>query len=137
MKTLEESIAVFDPKDLRVAVSVYKCLTRNGFEMAALVDHLEKIKESNKALQRAGVIDQERRVKEAKKAWEAIALPCPNCKAPLLLKHICKKKGPENLKGWTCLWYCENGDCTYEKYTCENAAEEVKKLMEGRKKNGN
>ncbi|KKL81046.1 hypothetical protein LCGC14_1998710, partial [marine sediment metagenome] len=73
---------------------------------------------------------------KVKKEWSAIALPCPNCKAPLFLKHICKKKGPENIHGYTCLWYCEKGDCVYEKYTYENATEEIKKLKERRIKNG-
>ncbi len=133
MKTLEESLAVFDPKDLRIAVSVYKCLTRNGFKSSDLVEHFDVVKRKEESLQKISAAD----VKKGLEDWKAIALPCPNCGAPLFLKHICKKKGPENLKGWTCLWYCENGDCTYEKYTYENAAEEVKKLMKGRKKNGN
>lgn len=133
LKTLEGIIAVFDSKVLQSAVSVYSCLIRNGFGIADLIDHLKKIKERNDTLQRAGVIDRKRRAKKARKAWEAIALPCPECTAPLFVKHICKKKGPENVHGYTCLWFCENGDCTYEKYTYENAGEETKKLMEGRK----
>ena len=100
MKSLKESIAVFDPKDLRVAVSIYKCLARNGFEMAALVDHLEKIKASNKTLQRAGVIDQERRAKEAKREWAEIAPRCPDCGAPLAPPNaLCGKEKPSNKEG--------------------------------------
>ncbi|HEC62292.1 MAG TPA: hypothetical protein ENI27_08570 [bacterium] len=137
MKSLKESIAVFDPKDLRVAVSIYKCLARNGFKSSDLVEHFDEAKRKEEILQKISAADTKKRLEEGRKAWEAIASPCPNCGAPLFLKHICKKKGPENVKGYTCLWHCEHGDCTYEKYTYENAGEEVKKLMKGRKKNGN
>lgn len=129
-KTLEQTVAAFDEKAIRSAISVYSCLKRHGYE----ISDLEKW---NRSLQNEQVRYEELRKKEVerrRKEWESIAPLCPKCGKYLSPpKHVCKKKGPENLKGWTCLWYCENGDCVYERYTYEEAREEMNKLIEGRK----
>ncbi len=131
MKTLEQVISVFDPKDIRSATSIYNCLSRNGFTVLDLSLYLGKEKEKN----RLAVVEWEQRVMETEERWKKAAPLCPDCVGSLNPpRHICKKKGPENIKGWTCLWYCTNGDCTYEKYTYENAGEEMKKLMENGRK---
>ncbi len=94
--------------------------------MEDLNEHLEKTRRELKER-------QEETVKQSREWWESIAPLCPECGKYLNPpKHICKKKGPENIFGYTCLWHCENGDCIYEKYTYQNAQEEMKKLIERR-----
>lgn len=127
LKTLEQALAVFDPKTLRSTVSVCNALKRHGYKIEDLEDHFNKIKEEEEK----GKAEWEAEIERQEKMWEDAAPLCPTC--GLFLnppKHICKKKGPENTFGYTCLWYCENGDCVYEKYTFENAGEEMKRLME-------
>jgi len=132
MKTLEETIAVFDLKSLRATVSVYKCLLRNGYTITDLVEYFDKL--ITQTVENRAKFEEE--VRKGREQWAAVAPPCPKCSAPLFLKRICKKQGPENIHGWTCLWYCEHGDCIYERYTYENATDEIKKIKERSKKNG-
>ncbi len=122
---------IFDPKTLRSAVSVYNNLKRHGHRIEDLEDYFKKVRKAEELSQEEWKVEAEKQIRE----WQAIAPLCPTCGGFLNPpKHICKKKGKENTKGWTCLWYCTNGDCTYEHYTYENAGEEMKKLMEkGRK----
>ena len=132
MKTLEQALAAFDPKTLRSAVSVCNALKLHGYEIEDLEDYFKEVRKAEELSQEEWKIEVERQMKE----WQDVAPLCPTCGGFLNPpRHICKRKGPENLFGYTCLWHCENGDCIYERYTFEDAGEELEKLMKkkGRK----
>jgi len=122
---------------LEEAVGIYKHLLGYGYSMADLEQYLVSFREKE---QKGIEIERkklERMRKEWLRAWEIIAPLCPICGGFLNQpRHICKKKGLENVLGYTCLWHCENGDCIYEHYTYEDAGEELKKLMEKGKEEG-
>ncbi|KKN24920.1 hypothetical protein LCGC14_0890100 [marine sediment metagenome] len=127
LRTLESVVEVFGDKSLRTYLKIYSYLTRHGLKTSDLIDHYDRIEEQTEVDVGKGKIELE----EMRKAWEAVVPLCPSCGGYLNPpRHICKKKGPENVKGYTCLWHCEKGDCIYEKYTYENAGEEMKRLME-------
>jgi len=70
-----------------------------------------------------------------KREWEAVAPLCPDCGFPLIPPRLIRRrKGPGNIHGWTCHWFCSSETCLYEKYTHEDAREEMKKIMERRMK---
>ncbi len=127
---MEKILQAFRWARLQEAVGIYYHLLDHGFSMEDLALYL---KEGNNKLETMRAEDKGR-AEEARKRWCEVAPTCPKCKGCLSLKHICKKKGPGNREGWTCLWFCESGNCIYEKYTYEDAGEEMKRLMErGRK----
>ncbi len=127
---MEEILQAFRWARLDEAVGIYNLLLTHNLTMNDLELYL---KEGNKRI-REEKAKHKVRMEERRKLWEDIAPFCPECGGFLNRpKFICKKKGPANREGWTCLWYCENGDCIYEKYTYEDAGEEMKRLTEGRK----
>jgi len=129
---IETVLQAFSLPRLEETVTIYNHLLRHGQGMDDLVCYLDERKRKIKDEQ-----EKDKRLsEEIRKKWEANAPLCPSCGGPVNPpKHICKKQGPENVKGWTCLWYCVSGDCTFEKYTYEDAAEELKKIMERRQDN--
>lgn len=132
----EGVIQCFRVARLEEAVTIYQHLLKHGYTMDHLSKYLVEFRKEQEKLREEFQKEREKRRKEWVKEWEAIAPKCPNCGLYLNPpKHICKKKGPENVKGYTCLWFCTNGDCTYEKYTYDNANEEMKQLMERRMEN--
>lgn len=134
---IADHIQAFSLTQLHSAMTLYLHLKANGFTIEDLADYIKGV-EGKRIENRAKFIEKvQREVLKKIKEWKAVAPICPKCKGHLNRpKHICKKKGPENIKGYTCLWYCENGNCIYENYTYENAEEEINKLMKGRRKNG-
>ncbi len=131
---MEKVLQVFSGTSLREAVTIYNHLKLHDLTMDDLTQYVIEIAREERGHRKAAEETVKRIEEEGRREWSKIAPSCPKCEASLFLKRICKKKGPENINGWTCLWYCENGDCTYEKYTHENAGEEMEKLKErGRK----
>ncbi len=139
MKTLEQAIAAFDEKTLSSAICVYDTLVGYGYTMEMLKARNKGIAKEQERLVLKGkkvVEDERRKAEEQWKEWTKIAPTCPDCGSPLNPpRHISKRKGPENIYGWTCHWFCSNEDCLYEKYTYEDARREFAHLMDKLPKN--
>lgn len=61
---------------------------------------------------------------------------CPKCNRPMMLRHICKPQGRENLYGYRSVWECINENCYYERYSKLNVKQQVRRLKPKQKPKG-
>ena len=129
---IEHILQGFTFGTIQDALTVCKVLSSSGYSFNDLKNYV-----SNKIEDRENSARKIRADAYAlRDAWREGAPECPVCRSPLMPpQHICKDKGPENLFGWTCLWYCDAEGCIYEKYTHETAIDEYKNVIERRQNN--
>ena len=136
-KSLEQSVAAYDDKSLRSAVRICNSLEQNGFTIKDIESYFNEIREEDEKGRKA----QEAELERQRKMWEDVAPLCPDCGEILPPpRKLCGKEKDSNKNGWSCQWYCgkgwkediPSGICGWEKYTYQNAQEEMNKLMERR-----
>ena len=142
MSLIEKAVEVFSGTKLRESVTIYNHLRLHGLTMGDLAQYIELGAKTEREHRKKIEAEDKRREEKARKEWSEIAPACPECGAPLAPPNtLCGKGHPSNKKGWSCKWYCitgwdedePSGICGWEKYTHENAADEIKKLKERKK----
>jgi len=124
---IQRKLAVFDFGRLQELLTLFDVLEREGLE-------LEDVKDFIASSIAAQVAFQERLEKVGKKRtemWNKNTRKCPTCDAPLVARSITTKKGKQNVKGYTCHWFCQEENCNFEEYTYEDFKEIYQEIMQG------
>jgi len=123
---INRKLSVFGFSGLQNLITLFDILQKENIgieEVREFVKSSIRIRESNTTRQ---IKEMERRTK----LWNKNTHPCPDCKKPLMLRSITTPRGKENVKGYTCHWYCSGETCVFEEYTKEDFQEIYKKIME-------
>lgn len=120
-------LSVFSFGKLQSLVTLDKLLKKEGITLADVKGFVEYTKKSYEQAEKARI----KAVEMMTKRWNKNAPKCPVCNSPLGLKKIKEKKGKGNVKGYTCLWFCKEEECLYEKYSYEDFQKAYKKIMGG------
>lgn len=126
MERISRKLAVFDFKRLQELVTLFKVLEREELSLEDVKDYIKNFYEMRK-IQRA---KYDALAEARQKLWDKNAPRCSLCDKPLLARRITVPEGKANVKGYTCLWFCQEEKCTFEEYTKENFQEVYKKIME-------
>ena len=120
-------LSVFGFGKLQELVTLSKFLEKEGITLEDVKSYVKYVKKSYELAEKKHIKVAEMQMKK----WNKEAPRCPICKNPLGLKKVREKKGKSNVKGYTCLWFCKEEDCVYEKYSYENFREVYQKIMQG------
>ena len=127
LEEVRRKLAVFDFGRLQELLTLSDLLEREGLSFEIVRDFISS---SIKAQQ---IFHErlEKMARERQERWDKGTRRCPTCNAPLVARAITLEKGKENVKGYTCHWFCKEESCSFEEYTYENFKEVYEKIMGG------
>ena len=122
-------LQVFGFDGLQNLVTLFKVLEKEGISIDEVTDYVKYTVETNRKRNE----QFEKRAREMQVVWNKNSRRCPTCAKPLMARGITTKKGKQNLKGYTCHWFCQEEACNFEEYTHEDFKKVYQKIMqEGR-----
>ena len=121
-------LQVFGFDGLQNLVTLFKILEREKISVDEVTDYVKYTVEAN----RKKIEQFEKKAKEMQIVWKKNSRGCPTCMKPLAARAINIPKGKQNLKGYTCYWFCQGENCNFEEYTHEDFKEIYTKIMKGR-----
>ena len=125
---VKEKLKVFGFGQLQNLVTLFSILRREEISIEDVEEYVLHVKMAEKAYTE----EFTKRAKETERIWNKNTRRCPDCTKPLMLRAIKIPRGKENVKGYTCHWFCQGEDCTFEEYAYEDFQELYKKIMGGR-----
>lgn len=118
-KYISEHVKVFGFKKLQDALTLIDYMQKAGVTIQELLEYKKNaIQYQREQVARKTILNKE---------WEQKAPKCPECRMPLLLRRIGFPPGRGNSNGYKSEWYCNYGDCSYEKFSTATVEEELNK----------
>lgn len=128
IEKIGRTLAVFDFGRLQELLTLWKLLKREEITLEEVQEFVKLVIQ----MQKTREAEFKKRNLEMKRVWDMNTRRCPTCTKPLMARAIRASKGRANVKGYTCHWYCEEGDCNFEEYSHEDFKEVYQKIMGGR-----
>lgn len=125
---IRRKLAVFGQGKLQDLVTLYDLLQGSDITLEDVKDYVEYTKEAF----RQQSLKQAKMLKKREGVWNKNTRRCPTCGGPLAARAIRVPRGKGNVKGYTCHWFCQGEECSFEEYTREDFKEVYKKIMSGR-----
>lgn len=128
-KAIEQILEVFSFAQIQTTASLINSLKREEIGFKEFGDFIDRKKILKNVQSKEAMYL--RRQKETQ--WNKNTRRCPTCMMPLLARGIRIPKGKENIKGYTCHWYCQEENCTFEEYSYEDYQKIYIEIMGGRR----